>query len=78
MVRADRGRDQGVSNVPGPQMPPYFLRCRVRAMYPRGPMFHGTGLNITVTSLTAKLGIGIIACRQRVAIRVTMSPRPIC
>jgi WS/DGAT/MGAT family acyltransferase len=52
-----------VSNVPGPQVPLYFLGCRVLAMYPLGPVFHGTGLNITVISLTGKLHIGITACR---------------
>ena len=40
-----------VSNVPGPQMPLYFLGCEVKAMYPLGPIFHGSGLNITVMSL---------------------------
>jgi diacylglycerol O-acyltransferase / wax synthase len=55
-----------ISNVPGPQVPLYFLGCRVHAMYPLGPVFHGTGLNITVMSLTGKVGIGIIACRELV------------
>jgi diacylglycerol O-acyltransferase / wax synthase len=35
-------------------------------MYPLGPVFHGTGLNITAMSLTGKLDIGIIACRKLV------------
>ncbi len=55
-----------ISNVPGPQVPLYFLGCRLHAMYPLGPVFHGTGLNITVMSLSGKLHIGIIACRQLV------------
>jgi diacylglycerol O-acyltransferase / wax synthase len=55
-----------VSNVPGPQVPLFFLGCRVHAMYPLGPVFHGTGLNITAISLTGKLDIGIIACRELV------------
>jgi diacylglycerol O-acyltransferase / wax synthase len=55
-----------ISNVPGPQAPLYFLGCRVHAMYPLGPIFHGAGLNITAMSLTGKLDIGIIACRQLV------------
>jgi hypothetical protein len=41
-----------ISNVPGPQMPWYFLGCHVKALYPPGPIFCGTGLNITVMSLT--------------------------
>jgi diacylglycerol O-acyltransferase / wax synthase len=56
-----------ISNVPGPQVPLYFLGCRVLAMYPLGPIFHGTGLNITAMSLTGKLDIGIIACRELVS-----------
>jgi diacylglycerol O-acyltransferase / wax synthase len=56
-----------ISNVPGPQVPLYFLGCRVHAMYPLGPVFHGTGLNITAMSLTGKLDMGIIACRELVS-----------
>ncbi len=56
-----------ISNVPGPQVPLYFLGCRVHAMYPLGPVFHGTGLNITAMSLTGKLHMGIIACRELVS-----------
>ncbi|HUM00336.1 MAG TPA: WS/DGAT domain-containing protein, partial [Mycobacterium sp.] len=55
-----------ISNVPGPQVPLYFLGCRVHAMYPLGPVFHGSGLNITAMSLTGRLDIGIIACRDLV------------
>ena len=33
-------------------------------MYPLGPIFHGTGLNITVMSLTGKLNIGIVSCPE--------------
>jgi hypothetical protein len=35
-------------------------------MYPLGPVFHGAGINITAMSLTGKLDIGIIACRDLV------------
>lgn len=55
-----------ISNVPGPQVPLYFLGCRVHAMYPLGPIFHGTGLNITAMSVSGKLDVGIIACRDLV------------
>jgi WS/DGAT/MGAT family acyltransferase len=51
-----------ISNVPGPQIPLYFLGCEVNAMYPLGPVFHGTGLNITVMSLTGRLDVGITSC----------------
>ena len=51
-----------VSNVPGPQVPLYFLGAEVKAMYPLGPIFHGSGLNITVMSLTGTLDVGLISC----------------
>ncbi|WP_408632197.1 WS/DGAT/MGAT family O-acyltransferase [Mycobacterium dioxanotrophicus] len=53
-----------VSNVPGPQVPLYFLGSEVKAMYPLGPIFHGSGLNITVMSLTGSLDVGIVACPE--------------
>ena len=53
-----------VSNVPGPQVPLYFLGCEVKAMYPLGPIFHGSGLNITVMSLTGRLDVGIVSCPE--------------
>jgi diacylglycerol O-acyltransferase / wax synthase len=51
-----------VSNVPGPQIPLYLLGSEVKAMYPLGPIFHGSGLNITAMSLQGKLNIGLISC----------------
>lgn len=51
-----------VSNVPGPQVPLYMLGCEVKSMYPLGPIFHGSGLNITAMSLQGKLDIGLVAC----------------
>jgi diacylglycerol O-acyltransferase len=53
-----------VSNVPGPQVPLYFLGAEVRAMYPLGPIFHGSGLNITVMSLSGTLDVGLISCPE--------------
>ncbi|CAN5553398.1 wax ester/triacylglycerol synthase family O-acyltransferase [soil metagenome] len=53
-----------VSNVPGPQVPLYFLGSEVSAMYPLGPIFHGSGLNITVMSLSGKLDVGLISCPE--------------
>jgi WS/DGAT/MGAT family acyltransferase len=53
-----------VSNVPGPQVPLYFLGSEVKAMYPLGPIFHGSGLNITVMSLIGKLDVGLISCPE--------------
>ncbi|MGZ8801125.1 MAG: WS/DGAT/MGAT family O-acyltransferase [Mycobacterium sp.] len=53
-----------LSNVPGPQMPLYMLGCEVEAMYPLGPIFHGSGLNITVMSLNGSLDVGIVSCPE--------------
>jgi diacylglycerol O-acyltransferase len=53
-----------ISNVPGPQVPLYFLGSEVTAMYPLGPIFHGSGLNITVMSLTGNLDVGIVSCPE--------------
>jgi WS/DGAT/MGAT family acyltransferase len=53
-----------LSNVPGPQMPLYLLGCEVEAMYPLGPVFHGSGLNITVMSLNGRLDVGIVSCPE--------------
>jgi len=53
-----------ISNVPGPQVPLYYLGCQVKAMYPIGPIFHGSGLNITVMSLDGGLNVGIVSCPE--------------
>ena len=55
-----------ISNVAGPQTRLYFLGAEVKALYPLGPIFHGSGLNITVISLNGKLNIGIISCPRLV------------
>ena len=53
-----------ISNVPGPQVPLYFLGSEVKALYPLGPIFHGSALNITVMSLTGNLDVGIVSCPE--------------
>jgi diacylglycerol O-acyltransferase len=55
-----------ISNVAGPADKLYFLGAAIKALYPLGPIFHGSGLNITVMSLSGKLNIGIISCQQLV------------
>jgi diacylglycerol O-acyltransferase / wax synthase len=55
-----------ISNVAGPQNKVYGLGAEIKALYPLGPIFHGSGLNITVMSLSGKLNVGIISCRQLV------------
>jgi diacylglycerol O-acyltransferase len=55
-----------ISNVPGPQMPLYFMGAKIDALYPLGPIFHGAGLNITVLSNNGVVHVGIIACPEGV------------
>jgi diacylglycerol O-acyltransferase len=45
-------------------VPLYFLGAQVNAMYPLGPIFHGSGLNITVMSLNGTLDVGLISCPE--------------
>ena len=55
-----------ISNVAGPEMTLYGLGAELKALYPFGPIFHGSGLNITVMSLSGKLNVGIISCPEMV------------
>jgi diacylglycerol O-acyltransferase len=55
-----------ISNVAGPQDKLYCLGAEIKALYPLGPIFHGSGLNITVISLSGKLNVGLISCPQLV------------
>jgi diacylglycerol O-acyltransferase len=55
-----------ISNVAGPQDKLYFLGAEIRGLYPLGPIFPGSGLNITVMSLCGKLNVGLISCPQLV------------
>ncbi len=53
-----------VSNVPGPPTTLYSGGAEVKGLYPLGPIFPGSGLNITVVSVADKLNVGIISCPQ--------------
>ena len=55
-----------ISNVAGPQTKLYAMGAEMRSLYPLGPIFHGSGLNITVLSLSGKLNVGVISCRKLV------------
>jgi diacylglycerol O-acyltransferase len=55
-----------ISNVPGPNIPLYFLGAKITKMLPMGPVFHGAGLNCTVMSLDGELHFGFIACKDLV------------
>ncbi len=56
-----------ISNVAGPQFPLYFAGARLTAWYPMGPIFDGSGLNITVMSYDNVVYFGLIACSETVA-----------
>jgi len=53
-----------ISNVAGPPATLYSCGAEVTAMYPLGPIFHGSGLNITVMSVADALNVGVISCPQ--------------
>lgn len=55
-----------ISNVPGPNIPLYFLGGRIEKMLPLGPVFHGAGLNCTVMSMDGELHFGFIGCKRSV------------
>lgn len=55
-----------ISNVPGPREPLYCGGARLACIYPLGPVQHGSGLNLTVMSTGDRLGLGVLACADRV------------
>lgn len=55
-----------ISNVPGPSFPLYSAGARLVAWYPMGPIFDGSGLNITVMSYMGVLHFGLLACPETV------------
>lgn len=55
-----------MSNVAGPPITLYTCGAEVKALYPLGPIFHGSGLNVTVMSHGATMNVGAISCPQLV------------
>jgi WS/DGAT/MGAT family acyltransferase len=55
-----------LSNVAGPPIQIYMAGAKVEGIYPLGPVMEGPGLNITVVSYRDRVGIGIIACSERI------------
>ncbi len=51
-----------ISNVPGPAMPLYLAGARVDSIFPIGPMFHGSGLNITTLRYRDRIDVGFLTC----------------
>ncbi|BBY44215.1 WS/DGAT/MGAT family O-acyltransferase [Mycolicibacterium celeriflavum] len=64
-----------ISNVAGPDTKLYAMGAEMKSLYPLGPIFHGSGLNITVMSLSGKLNIGLISCRKLVNDLWTLADR---
>lgn len=54
-----------VSNIAGPPIPLYCGGATLEALYPMGPLMHGSGLNITALSNCGNLDIGVITCRDK-------------
>jgi diacylglycerol O-acyltransferase / wax synthase len=48
-----------VTNVPGPQLPLYFLGSKMHAAYPLGPLFQNQALNIALLSYDGRLHWGL-------------------
>jgi WS/DGAT/MGAT family acyltransferase len=55
-----------ISNVPGPPETLWCAGARVASCHPFGPIYDGWGLNLTVMSYANRLGIGAVACSERV------------
>lgn len=54
-----------VSNIAGPPIPLYCAGATLEALYPMGPLMHGSGLNITALSNCGNLDIGVITCKDK-------------
>jgi diacylglycerol O-acyltransferase len=54
-----------LSNVAGPSFQVYLAGARVEGIFPLGPVMEGPGLNITIVSYRDRVGVGIIACSDR-------------
>src|SRR5947209_2796512 len=55
-----------ISNVPGPKESLYLHGARLSGLYPLSIPTNGQAMNITATSYTGDVGIGLTACRRSV------------
>jgi WS/DGAT/MGAT family acyltransferase len=50
------------SNVPGPPVPVYCGGAQLVGLYALGPIFDGTGLNVTFATCGDQIDVGIVTC----------------
>lgn len=55
-----------VSDIPGPPIPLYSAGARITRLYPFGPLFEGSGLNVTIASYVDTVDFGFLACPEQV------------
>ncbi len=55
-----------ITNVPGPQEPIYSMGCELKAQIGLGPITHGMGLIMPVTSYCGEITIGFTSCRDMI------------
>ncbi len=55
-----------ITNVPGPQEPIYSMGCELKAQLGLGPITHGMGLIMPVTSYCGRITIGFTSCRDMI------------
>ena len=55
-----------VSDIPGPPIPLYSAGARITRLYPFGPLFEGSGLNVTIASYVDTVDFGFLACPTQV------------
>jgi len=55
-----------VSDIPGPPVPLYSAGARITRLYPFGPLFEGSGLNVTIASYVDTVDFGFLACPEQV------------
>jgi diacylglycerol O-acyltransferase / wax synthase len=55
-----------ISNIPGPKHELVCGDARLTRIYPFGPVQQGSGLNLTVMSVGDTMGLGVLACREKV------------
>ncbi|MGI9325003.1 MAG: WS/DGAT/MGAT family O-acyltransferase [Pseudomonadales bacterium] len=53
-----------ITNVPGPQQPLYSMGCELKTQLGLGPISHGMGMIMPVTSYCGRMMLGFTSCRE--------------